>query len=354
LTVNTGVAAGGAKTTITAGTSTSIDAITASGTGAFEITALTASSLDAINAGGVTGAVTLGSSSAALTMASGASITTGTGNDSITMSAANALVIDAGGNTSSGKDTLVLVGTQNGGTGVINLAASGDQLTQLNGVAEGVVQSGFESVNVSAVTSTGSNGFLITANAAGSTIVGSGYNDTIFGGAGVDVFFGGAGNDTITGGGGADVFHFNGGVDTVTDFAAGAGGDVIDISSTGNSVTTAVLLVASGTADPKPAAASGVTSLAIADGTVLTATHATYTSFDTASEILTLFDSGATFDAVGNGEEHTLLIAFTDTGKTHVWDIDHNGTSVTATEVAVLESFPAADLTLLTAANFQV
>lgn len=58
--------------------------------------------------------------------------------------------------------------------------------------------------------------------------------DTLYGGAGDDVLIGGAGADTLTGGAGRDVFVFDtmdGTKDTVTDFEAGPGGDVLDISA---------------------------------------------------------------------------------------------------------------------------
>jgi Ca2+-binding RTX toxin-like protein len=47
-----------------------------------------------------------------------------------------------------------------------------------------------------------------------------------------NVLSGAAGNDTLAGGSGSDRFDYNSGdgVDTITDFARGSGGDVIDIS----------------------------------------------------------------------------------------------------------------------------
>jgi Ca2+-binding RTX toxin-like protein len=59
-------------------------------------------------------------------------------------------------------------------------------------------------------------------------------NDTLYGGAGDDILNGGSGNDDLYGEEGADRFLFSNlgdGFDTVHDFTAGAGGDIVDISN---------------------------------------------------------------------------------------------------------------------------
>ncbi|HEX2828993.1 MAG TPA: type I secretion C-terminal target domain-containing protein [Burkholderiales bacterium] len=64
------------------------------------------------------------------------------------------------------------------------------------------------------------------------TIIGGAGNDTMNGGDGNDVLIGGAGSDKLTGGAGRDRFDYNAineGTDTITDFARGATGDVLDI-----------------------------------------------------------------------------------------------------------------------------
>jgi Ca2+-binding RTX toxin-like protein len=81
----------------------------------------------------------------------------------------------------------------------------------------------------------------ITGNDAKNTIDGGAGNDVIEGGAGNDILLGNTGNDTIaggigadrlTGGAGKDTFDFDllaEAGDTITDFAKGAAGDVLDL-----------------------------------------------------------------------------------------------------------------------------
>jgi Ca2+-binding RTX toxin-like protein len=66
------------------------------------------------------------------------------------------------------------------------------------------------------------------------SMIGGAANDILFGGAGNDIIYGATGADTLTGASGADTFRFmaadSASVDTITDFNAGAGGDVLNIS----------------------------------------------------------------------------------------------------------------------------
>jgi Ca2+-binding RTX toxin-like protein len=131
------------------------------------------------------------------------SVTGGAGNDTVTIGSAGDIA-DGG----AGSDTLT-VAAIGSGTFVIDLSATGDQLTTYNGAANAGIQSGFEIVNLSGV-----NGAVTaTAAAAGSTITG---------GAGADSLTGGAGNDSLTGGTGADTLVSGAGVDSLI---GGAGND---------------------------------------------------------------------------------------------------------------------------------
>ena len=74
----------------------------------------------------------------------------------------------------------------------------------------------------------------LTGSASDDQIRGGLGNDILNGGGGNDILVGGAGADTMSGGAGSDTFVYRSGdasaVDTLTDFTAGAGGDVLDIS----------------------------------------------------------------------------------------------------------------------------
>lgn len=88
-------------------------------------------------------------------------------------------------------------------------------------------------VNVENLVLTGTNAINGTGNALANAITGNDNNNTISGGGGNDVLAGGLGADRLTGGAGQDVFDFDLLVesgDTVTDFAKGATGDVLDLS----------------------------------------------------------------------------------------------------------------------------
>jgi Ca2+-binding RTX toxin-like protein len=84
------------------------------------------------------------------------------------------------------------------------------------------------------VTTTGTeHGDLIYGSTNGDTLGGGSGSDTIFGREGNDILTGGTGDDILTGGAGVDTFIWKAnesGTDTITDFAKGTGGDVINLA----------------------------------------------------------------------------------------------------------------------------
>jgi hypothetical protein len=214
--------------TVTAGT------INVSGTSASDDVTLEsiASGYTTVNAASLAGALTIAASargSDAMTITAGAN-----NDDSIAMENA-ADVLDGGAGTN---DTLTVVFTGNGGTVIADLSSTTDQVSQLNGVANAAVQKGFENIDLSGITSTGSFGADITGSSAANTITGTAYADTIRAGAGVDTIIvatAGAGdNDIVDGGDGTDTLHFAAGNNVMATDANLVNVGVITLGATAN------------------------------------------------------------------------------------------------------------------------
>jgi Ca2+-binding RTX toxin-like protein len=174
--------------------------------------------------------------------------------------------------TGDNADNIFLGGGGNdyldGGTGIDTLTGgAGDDVYVVDVAGDSVVEgagSGMDEIrttlttysiatlsDVENLTFTGAGASTLTGNAAANLIIGgtgndtvSGgtANDTLMGGAGADslsggndndLMIGGQGADTLAGGVGVDTFRYFAGdataTDTITDFTAGVGGDVIDI-----------------------------------------------------------------------------------------------------------------------------
>ena len=149
----------------------------------------------------------------------------GSGNDSIVVGQAEDFA-DGG----SGTDTLQVTAIGSGAF-VIDLSASGDQLTTYNGSANTTFQGNFENAVFSSITGT----LVATAAAGGSTITSGSGNATLTGGAG---------NDSLTGGAGADSLISASGVDTLT---GGAGNDRYTVTLNSLGVMDDTIVDASGT-----------------------------------------------------------------------------------------------------------
>jgi len=298
--------------TVTDFDSTSLDLITLTGE-SVTLSGADATSLDHVDGSALTGTLTI---SSGFTTAAGAKISGGTAVaavDAITMSTATVMnvVMGANGTAETGDDTLTLTGTQNSGTGVIDLSNSVDQITQLNGVSDAVVQTGANDLDLSGITSTASKGFHITAAATGSEITGSPYADTIVTGAKADkltfnAYVAGV-TDTITG------FTLSGTTTTDTVNIGGLGNIATALTASLTTTTTAttgeanhVYLVTSATAGDADGVTNAATALNAAAGWELGAVAITFVVTDNNSSAIYRFTE-VTNDHTVTGNELNLI-----------------------------------------------
>jgi hypothetical protein len=182
---------------------------------------------------------------------------------------------------------------------------------------------------VGSTASGGALGDTITGGAGADTINGDGGGDTLNGAGGADNITGGEGADTITSGNGADTINLtettaavdtivtSGGAagtaishDTVTGFAAGAGGDEVDIDFSNVEALATNLIVLDDGAD-QGGAGNAITSTVTAafDMSNLTAN----TDVLVIGGGLTFSSSGAVADALESGGSVALTMNGTDT-----------------------------------------
>ncbi len=157
----------------------------------------------------------------------------------------------------SGNDAL----SGQGGNDVIYGAAGNDTLSGDAGNDHLIGDTGNDTLYGDSASSAGTSTDILEGGAGNDSLYGGGGSDYLAGGTGSDllvggdgndILVGGAGDDTLTGGLGIDVFRYLSGDfagttngDTLTDFQAGAGGDILDISDvlqTGHPTTTAGLI----------------------------------------------------------------------------------------------------------------
>jgi len=209
-----------------------------------------------------------------------------------------------------------------------------------------------------AIVSAGGGNDILTAAAGGDTIYGEGGNDTLNGAGGADTLSGGAGNDIIDGNAGADTITTGTGIDTIirngdgstdgsdtiTDFTAGTGGDIIDLQTngaedtdTGSEVTTTSFGTIAGATT---GLANGITVVNVTyTGDLTAAAVAT----DLAAESIVSFADGeVSYIIIDNGTD-TAIFEFADAGTA----------AIAAGELTLMVTLSGvSDATTLTAANF--
>jgi len=188
---------------------------------------------------------------------------------------------------------------------------------------------------------TGNGGDTITGTKNVDVIDAGAGSDTVSGGAGADTITGGTGDDTLTGGAGADIYNYDAafGDDTITDFASGTSGDVLDFVAFG-SVNTAVTVGAIALTNNK---------VTVVDETIAN---------DTAAEVDALFE--ALTDSTGASTTTYTNVFVTVSGSVgtvyDVTTVDNSGNNGLATTVVELGTIDLGSTawSSLTAANFDM
>jgi len=321
---------------------TKFESLVVTGDKALTVSALNAN-VTSINASGMTTGGSFIQTGRSQTSA--ATYTGSVGNDTFRMAHGNDVIDGAGGTA----DTLVVTGNMILGGIAVDLSATGDQLTSYNGSSNAAVQKGFENVDLSGTTGTG--GAEITAISTGSTITGTANADQINGGAGVDNITGGAGNDTIVLGVDAKIDTINltttSGTDSITNFLAGTGGDLINGGiSSGGAAVTIVSSADATTALATVATTDEVVILRAADNATFADLAAVKTRLQVGTESFAASDSYYIVFNDAAGVTNVAILTTTGTANTTL-DADENLVLV-ATLTGIVS--PAT----LTAANFAV
>jgi hypothetical protein len=240
----------------------------------------------------------------------------------------------------------------------------------------------------------------ITGSAGNVTITGGAGNDTLTGADNIDFIYGGAGNDTIDSGDTdgsatasqifagagndtvtvdeADIVTLGTGVDTVfidsalaaaatpaivdldfLDFAAGAGGDVIDFGNAGRTIAIDAGYIV-GVSEANMTIATGTNVSATTALTILTATTAQATDVDSLAAII-----AGLLDLAGNGGTTTdildistntddVLVMIDDGTDTALIHIEGDGINVAASssDVDVVAIFRGVETSAFTSENF--
>jgi len=224
------------------------------------------------------------------------------GNDVITVNSnvgGTGSTLDLLGGTS---DRVNWVGGAAGTIATINMTAGANNTTfQLGAVTTNHRVDNAEIVDLSGLTY------------ASSTVTGTAAAETIIGGAGADTIIGGNGIDQLTGGTGSDTFAFNtvilaANANNITDFTAGAGGDVLRFDAATFTDYTAGAVVAFGTAAAATAGATGAANNVILRDTAANITG--YVAADATQAVIAIAtDTGNIYyDADGNFGAGAVII----------------------------------------------
>jgi Ca2+-binding RTX toxin-like protein len=126
---------------------------------------------------------------------------------------------------------------EGGGVDTVESAVTFSLATRVN--VENLILTGVDTINgtgnrlANRITGNGADN-RIDGRSGDDLLVGGDGNDTVLGSTGDDSIAGGIGGDRLTGGAGRDLFdfdHLTEAGDTITDFATGATGDVLDLAS---------------------------------------------------------------------------------------------------------------------------
>ena len=257
-----------------------------------------------------------------------------TGADKIQVNLSGDFSFDASGfsSVSSFSDGLVSLSLAHGDA--FYSSADGKLYVDVDG--NGTISQGADYVISAATVASGDVNFSLTGGASANTITGGAGNDIIDAAGGIDSIVGGAGSDRLTGGAAADTFVLTStsGTDTITDFTAGAGGDVlqVDISDLG--------LAGS---DHFEGLATAVNATGSQEIVVLTASYA-----DDASAAAAIAATVTT-----DGLAMVIVYHNTTTGHVHVIHTTNSNTGANVTHLATLDNITTlVGLTATDATNF--
>jgi len=251
---------------------------------------------------------------------------------------------------SAGNDTFIMMTTADkiaGGAGTsdtldvdyaavlggisVDLSATGEQISTLDGGAISGSVTGFENVDLSGYTGFGAS---VTAIKTGSTITGTGSIDRITGGASADTITGGDGADVLTGGAGNDTFVITA-LSDLTDGANAVEDTITGGTGTGDTLAFngGVTLAAADDFTSKVTGVESITANGAQTGAISLTTHATFVSDTGIATIDLSADTSATGGNVIDISNQTTTTAMSIRGSAGVDTITLDAGSVDTVNV---------------------